>query len=104
MTHLDTATVKIAYNADFGGFSLSDAALAMAQALSGNPDWHYLDVPRHDALLVKVIETLGLDNAGGDYSELCLREVPRGARYRIQEYDGSERVILCDEQRWITAE
>jgi len=91
MTYSNTTTVKIAYNADFGGFALSDAALAMAQALSGNPDWHYGNVPRHDRVLVTVIETLGLDNAGGTYSELCLREVPRGARYRIEDYDGSER-------------
>lgn len=104
MTYPNTTIVKIAYNADFGGFSLSTAALAMAQALTGNPDWHYHDVPRHDAMLVKVIETLGLDNAGGDYAELCLREVPSGTRYRIQEYDGSERVILASEERYTVAE
>jgi hypothetical protein len=36
MTYSNATIVKIAYNTCFGGFALSDAALALAQALSGN--------------------------------------------------------------------
>lgn len=30
---------KIAYNADYGGFSLSREAVELARKLSGNPKW-----------------------------------------------------------------
>jgi len=95
---------KVVYNKDFGGFGLSDAALALGQAMTKNPEWSEWGLPRHDATLVFVVETLGLKRAGGEHSCLDIREIPDGARYRIQEYDGSEQVILASEQSWIKAE
>lgn len=39
----------------------------------------------------------------GGASELRIRWVPLGARFRIHEYDGSESVILDDEDDWVVA-
>ena len=39
----------------------------------------------------------------GGASELMIRWVPLGVRFRIHEYDGSESVILDDEDEWVIA-
>lgn len=115
---------KIAYNRCFGGFSLSRDAVIRAREISGDPKWGgcalkgekyddgsiadmdsgHLDYefPRHDPVLVKVIEELG-DKANGMCAELAIADVPNGARYRIDEYDGRERVMAPDDYDWKTA-
>jgi hypothetical protein len=39
----------------------------------------------------------------GGASELMIRWVPLGVRFRIHEYDGSESVVLFDEDDWVIA-
>lgn len=95
--------VKIAYNADFGGFGLSVAAVARGCELSDDPTWSHYGLPRHDPVLVQVIEELG-EAASSEHSDVCLREVPAGTRYFIEEYDGSERVRTVDNIEWTVAE
>jgi hypothetical protein len=90
---------KVAFNFDYGGFALSDEAITLARELSGNPDWHYCNVARHDPVLIAVIEHLG--KAASE--TVLLRDVPDGARYIIREYDGSETVILESEMKWSVA-
>jgi len=98
---------KVVYNADYGGFGLSEAAVARYAELKGfvlNRE-EYLEkhlIPRHDPCLVQVVEELGTD-VNTDYSDLRIREVPDGSRYRIQEYDGFESVILESEEEWCVA-
>lgn len=96
--------VKIVYNSCFGGFGLSDAALALYREYSGNndPDLYEGDLDRADPHLVRVVEELG-EGASGDYSRLRIEDVPAGARYRIDEYDGSERVMTVDDYDWKVA-
>ena len=40
--------------------------------------------------------TLGLE-------DLVVEWVPVGARFRIEEYDGAENLVLESEERWLTA-
>lgn len=112
---------KIVYNSCYGGYGLSDAAIQRyaelkrlpiyKKRISGDYDytsWYYTDrdesfsrdsIPRNDPLLAQVVEELGAE-AGDDYAELSIREVPDGSRYRIDDYDGRELVILESEEVW----
>lgn len=60
------------------------------------------DIPRDDQHLVQVVEELG-EEANGRHAALCITEVPTGTKYRIDEYDGSERVMTIDDYEWQTA-
>lgn len=57
------------------------------------------DLDRTDPALVQVVEELGAA-ANGDHAELRIAEIPSGQRYRIDEYDGSERVMTVDDYDW----
>jgi hypothetical protein len=108
---------KVVYTADYGGFGLSHEAIARYSELKdlgltrieghwSYPDgeWFYdREITRHDSVLAQVVEELGRE-ADGPFAELCIREVPDGSRYRIQEYDGFESVILESEEEWCVAE
>ena len=117
---------KVAYNACFGGFGLSKEAVLLARQMSGNPKWGGCVIggemfkdgsgpaspdldewgcdledgfPRHDPILVSVIEKLG-KKAGGDCSNLVIRTVT--TPYRIDEYHGNESVMTADDYEWVT--
>lgn len=86
--------MKIVVNRCFGGFSLSEKALAeLGENWSeyglyeeGRPwreDW------RHDPKLVEVVERLG-DEANGWSAKLEVVEIPDDVEWTIQEYDGQE--------------
>ena len=116
---------KVVYNACYGGFSLSTAAVLRERELSGNPKWAdatlpgemygdgsgpckgfssydsvHIDnsFPRHDQTLVRVVEELG-DKASGALAKLRIAEV--SGPYRIDKYDGSESVETPDSYDWI---
>lgn len=121
---------KIVYNGCFGGFSLSTAAVRRYLELKGilfveeeykqlahsrvrfrigydeegSPDYFscYDIEDRADPILVQVVEELG-EEANGNCAELCIRELDRGTRYRIQEYDGSEWVETEYDIEWQVA-
>lgn len=115
---------KIVYNACYGGFGLSEAALRRYAELKGwefkthqydehNARHYMIDNEgneideddlndRADPVLVQVVEELG-DAADTLYSNLVIRELPAGTKYRIEEYDGSESVVTIDEYRWQVA-
>jgi hypothetical protein len=122
---------KVVYNACYGGFSLSVSAVKRAREISGDPKWgdatlpgemfddgsgpakdhgrgdkaavHLgYDFPRTDPVLVQVVEEMGED-ASSDLSHLKIQTVPDGTRYRIDEYDGFERVMTIDDYEWQTA-
>lgn len=108
--------IGIVYNACHGGFGLSDAAVARlkefgvsvnghgwnigANGMSGDPD---NDLKRHDQRLVQVVQELGRA-ANTRFSSLKIRWVERGTKYRIDEYDGMEDIVLADEQEWLVAD
>ncbi len=104
-------SIKVVYNACYGGFSISRAcAERMAELgnkeaafmITGSEDsfYGYLDhTPRHDPVLVQAVEELG-KAAGGSYSKLLVHEIS-GNKYIIDEYDGSESVVEPDDIKWI---
>ena len=121
---------KIVYNGCFGGFSLSDAGVRrylelkgipfteveykelaysrvrfrIADLEDGSPDYFssYDIEDRADPVLVQVVEELR-EEADGDCANLLIRELDRGTRYRIQEYDGSEWVETEYDIEWQVA-
>jgi len=111
-------TRKVVYNDCYGGFSLSLKGCKMyiemlgktPKLYSGKSKWdeHWYiekpydcysrDIPRHDAALVRAVETLG-DKANGDCAELRILEVE--GPYRINEYDGKETVETLDRNDYV---
>ncbi len=119
--------MKVVYNACFGGFSLSDAAMHRYAELKGfqvYPEpWifgtHFwlspptgdeeadarrkmlvaYDIPRDDETLVQIVEEMG-DAASGRCADLQIEDVPSGTLWRIDEYDGNERVMAQDAYEW----
>lgn len=115
---------KVAYNGCYGGFGLSKEAVLLARELSGDPQWAGIKIkgdkfgsqpdapvwnhenptspdsgfPRHDPVLIKVIEELG-KRADGGSAFLCIEEI-EGNKYRIDEYDGNETVVVPNEEEW----
>ncbi len=78
---------KVVINVQYGGFSLSEAAQARFEELAGFEFCH-IDTPRHEPILVQVVEEMG-DAASGPYTTLLVKEF-EGNKYRILEQDGWE--------------
>ena len=90
---------KIVYNSCYGGFGLSAEALSRYIELTGRNDVKHRDIPRDDPVLVGIVESMGSD-ADGYGAQLEIAEVTSGTRYRIDEYDGNERVMTVDDYDW----
>jgi len=82
--------MKIVINRCYGGFGLSDEALALYNKLSGKSIIYVGDIERDDPNLIKVVEQL--DNANDQYSALEVVEIPDEVEYEIEQYDGVEWV------------
>lgn len=110
---------KVVYNACFGGFSISKAAMEwlaengreeiktiVKNELQEYPDYSFgyscPEIQRHDPDLVRCVETLG-HAADGRCANLQVREV-KGNRYRIDNYDGKEEVFEPEDEEYITIE
>lgn len=89
----------------YGGFNLSTEARARYIELAGldeNQPFYASTLDRTDPILVQVVEELG-ERADGRFSDLFIRELAEGTLYRIDEYDGWERVVTQDEYDWKVA-
>lgn len=98
-------TYKVAYNTCYGGFGLSYKAEMLYRALTDMSEDDYFDahdLPRHDPTLIAVIEKLGKE-ANGPYANLAIRTISSD-RYRITDYDGIERVIVPEDEKYISIE
>jgi hypothetical protein len=88
-------TRKVVINTCFGGFGLSDEAIAMfrmRKGIAANERTTYADeLARDDYDLVYVVETLG-EKANTSYSQLKVVEIPADVEWQIEEYDGSEHI------------
>lgn len=60
------------------------------------------DIQRTDPALVQTVEELG-KMANGRYASLAIAEVPKGQRYRIDEYDGNESIMTVDDYEWFVS-
>jgi hypothetical protein len=91
---------KVVINACFGGFGLSNKAVARLRelGLEFQLEW---DIPRHHPLLVQVVEELG-EKASGSHAKLEVVEINSNL-YKIDEYDGLESVSTPkDHAGWIS--
>lgn len=93
---------KVVYNDCFGGFGLSDKALKRYNDITGKERKYCWDMDRADPALVQVVEELG-KAASSDLGSLKIAEVPEGTKYRIDEYDGNERIMTIDDYAWSIA-
>jgi hypothetical protein len=105
---------KIVINKCHGGFGLSDDAVMRYGELAGlnlvktdgkfegslfykegrvdNEHFFYDgNIERDDKYLVQVVEEMS-DKACGRYAELKVVEIPDGAQWQIEEYDGWEHI------------
>jgi hypothetical protein len=83
--------MKVVINRCFGGFGISDTALARYNELADTKLETYHGMDRADPLLVQVVEELGKD-ADNVYSELKIVDIPDDIEWYIHEYDGLEAV------------
>lgn len=94
---------KVAYNACYGGFSLSKEASEYLRDTYGvdiDPDYGYVyDIERHDPRLIETIEKFG-EGASGCFSDLQIKEI-ESTMYRIDEYDGNEWVETPNDIKWV---
>lgn len=59
---------------------------------------------RTDSDLIAMIEEFGSEKCSERYAKLEIVDVPSGAYYRIDEYDGYESIEYRDEIDWLIAE
>lgn len=93
--------MKIVINTCFGGFSISDAAVAEYFRLTGkeitnyghnfNEEDDFWTVERNDPALVEIVEQMG-ERADGDAARLKVVEIPEGIDWYISDYDGVEHI------------
>lgn len=96
---------KVVYNACYGGFGISAAAVERLKELGAGdqlehcgPDSYWTGT-RHDPRLVQVVKELG-NGASSLCARLRIAEI-NGSVYRIREYDGYESVIEPNNQEWV---
>jgi hypothetical protein len=82
---------RIVINDCYGGFSLSDAAVAKYKDMAGitDADFSNREIPRDDPYLVKIVKEMG-SLANGNCANLKIVEVPGDVDWIVQEYDGAE--------------
>ena len=82
--------MKVVINGCYGGYSLSDEALAYL-GIPGGSRYAY-DDDRTNPKLVECVEKLGEAASYGLGSSLYVVEVPDDVKWTITEYDGVEQV------------
>lgn len=85
--------MKVVYNADWGGFGLSDEAFDLYYRRTDRSPLDAFDIERHDPVLVAIVEKLG-EKANTTCSDLRIVEFPDEYDYYISDYDGLESVTL----------
>ena len=91
---------KIVFNGAYGGYGIPDEVGKKYNEIAGTnykSTWDMEDIPRHDKLLVQLVEEYF---ASGGETDLLITEI-KGNRYRIEEYDGWESVVEPDDIDWI---
>lgn len=83
----------VVINDCYGGFGLSDRAMAEYKKLAGitAPDFYESEIARDDPYLVKIVKEMG-SSANSRHSNLKIVSIPGDVDWFIQEYDGLEWV------------
>ena len=93
--------MKVVLNKCFGGFSVTEEVFKELKLsckdygylnnetfnIDDNRNW---EAYRAHPDLIKAIEKIGVENAGGACSELKIIEIPDGIEWYISDYDGIE--------------
>ena len=91
--------MKILFNNTYGGFELSEKAVKMYMERKGikksseeDDMWGLANNPsRTDETLIAIVEELGKE-ASGSCAQITIAEVPDGAYWYVDEYDGWEEI------------
>lgn len=91
---------RILLNTRYGGFSLSPRAkqlyLELTKHIERPENWYFnTDVTRDDPFLLQVVDTIGLEAAGGPHTALGIAEIPDDIPadgWVVLDYDGIEWV------------
>lgn len=94
--------MKVAVNARYGGFRLSDEAEARYKELSGK-EWNDSRSLRWDPIIIQVIEELGNEKVSSRGSKIEIVDLPKGTQFYIHEYDGFETIVTIDDISWSVA-
>jgi hypothetical protein len=91
---------RVVINDCYGGFGLSDVAVAMYKEMTGitSEDFYDRNLERDDPYLVDIVKKLG-SKANGSHSNLKIVEIPADVAWHIGEYDGNEWVAE-DHRTW----
>lgn len=89
--------MKVVYNVDFGGFSLSPDAVEYIRSKDSKAIKEYdddgRDIERTNPYLIEYIERFGAESANGRHADLKVVNLPDNCTdYRIDEYDGLETI------------
>jgi len=112
--------MKVVINICFGGFSVSEAVfeklIEYGMTVGGEKEagdfeirswdkgitsmgkYYFSGIRTYDSefranpLLIKAIEDVGIEKAGGSFSKLSIVEVPDDVVFEINEYDGNEHI------------
>jgi hypothetical protein len=89
--------IKVVINRCYGGFGLSEEALAWLKATAPelNTD-AYWDIPRDHPALVRCVEELGSERASDKNAKL--KVVSFYVDWDIKDYDGKEHVVCNGEE------
>ena len=101
---MDKVMIGIVYNACFGGFGLSSEAIVRYAEIKGIDceTIRHREIPRNDPALVQVVEEMK-EKSSFSLSNLAIKYLPKGTRYRISEYDGFEEVETPESIKWEVA-
>ena len=85
--------MKIVINTCYGGFTLSKEAYDFLGLDYDDREYDYEDdFNRDDPRLIECVELLG-GAAAGNFAKLKIVEIPDDVKWRIEEYDGKEKVV-----------
>jgi hypothetical protein len=106
---LDKNEIKhVVYNGAFGGYGYSEEFIKYMEDNRYN-DIINISQYRYDkreyvykyikkfALFLNITNEQALKRASGKYAKLYVKEVPKHRKYKIEEYDGNEAVIILND-------
>lgn len=98
----EVATLGVAINCCYGGFSLSDKAVEELRKRIGDPkiekysfEYYYDEYTRHHPILIEVIKELG-EEVNGPFAEIEIVYIEEKYKnhYKVTEYDGMEGIRI----------
>jgi hypothetical protein len=89
----DGNVYEVVLNGNYGGFRPSDLCWEEMERLGYQGKRYSYELSRHNPFLVQAVKTLGREKASGQFSYLVVETI-EGKRYRFENYDGVENVIV----------